>query len=347
MIVFRADGNPALGAGHIMRCLAIADAAKADGETCLFVTASNDLETAIKKHGHECLILNTYYSDMESENIVKALGVYRPSAIFVDSYYVTENYLGNLHNYCKERQCALVYIDDVYSFPYPCDILLNYNIYADADRYLKIYEGKKCPKLLIGTSYAPLRNEFRRLGERNINSQAQNIFVSTGGADIGHLSVALINAAKSEAYNFHFVVGSMNPDKSLIYNLSDGFDNIIIHENVARMSELMLLCDTAISAAGSTLYELCAAGTPSVTYILADNQIPGAEGFSSHGVMTNCGDIRVLGTEALAIQLIDCAVKLAQNYGKRCHISNLMHSIADGEGADRIIEAVLHKFPIA
>lgn len=39
-----------------------------------------------------------------------------------------------------------------------------------------------------------------------------------------------------------------------------------------KMSELMQQCDMAVSAAGSTLYELCACGMPTITYVLADNQ---------------------------------------------------------------------------
>ena len=54
----------------------------------------------------------------------------------------------------------LIYIDDVLFFSYPCDILINYNIYADESRYRTLYRDAVLPELLLGTAYAPLRREF-------------------------------------------------------------------------------------------------------------------------------------------------------------------------------------------
>lgn len=340
MFIFRADGNAKIGSGHIMRCLSIANAAKNKGEQCLFIMASAEFEEIIVKNGHACQILNTDYSDMESEDILPALSPYAPFAIFVDSYFATEKYLTRLKEYCTEHKCKIIYIDDRCEFAYPCDILLNYNIYADNGSYQKIYSDMITPRLLLGTTFTPLRAEFQNLRDRQVEHRAKNIFVSTGGADAEHLSLDLIQAVTSDSYKFHFIVGAVNSDGPVIKTRAAGNDNIIIHENVSRMAELMQSCDAAISAAGSTLYELCATQTPAITYVLADNQIPGAEGFSSNGIMENCGDIRNLGNRALAERLIHSAASLAENYAKRCRIANAMRSIVDGKGADRIIDAV-------
>ena len=94
----------------------------------------------------------------------------------------------------------------------------------------------------------------------------------------------------------------------------------------------------AVSATGSTLYELCASQTPSVIYILADNQISGAREFERQGVMRCVGDIREMGADRLAISLLDEAVKLAENYGERKRIALAQRALADGNGAKRIIK---------
>lgn len=340
MFVFRADGNSQIGSGHVMRCLSIADAAKNAGEECVFVTASDDMKGIIQAKKYDDLILNTDYRNMEAEGILSAVDTFQPSVIFVDSYYVTEKYLQELKRWCEKAECKLVYIDDIEAFPYPCHMLLNYQIHGSEADYRMLYEKASLPGLMVGTEYVPLRREFLTVGARKIKSEVRNVFVSTGGADSEHLSVELIKAVDSCDLTFHFVIGSMNRDKSILSELSKN-KNVKLYENVTGMAELMMACDIAISAAGSTLYELCATQTPTITYVLADNQAPIAEGFSSRSVMENCGDIRVLGGRALAVKLIQSAVNLADNFRERHRVSGIMKTMVDGGGAKRIVDAVL------
>lgn len=341
MIVFRADGNAMIGAGHIMRCLSIAQGARLIGEECVFVTASNEFEAAITSRGYKNYVLNTDYRDMESEDICSILDLCCPAVLFVDSYQVTDTYLARLKVYCEDAGITLVYVDDVLAFPYPCHKLLDYNIYGTDADYIGLYGGGKLPELLLGTKYAPLREEFQNMPERDIRKEAKHVLVSTGGADSEHMTMELVKVARGQNRIFHFVIGALNKDIQRIREYAEGYGNIVLHEGVSDMAELMCHCDVAISAAGSTLYELCATQTPTVTYILADNQIPGAEGFASRGIMKNCGDVRVLGNKALAEVLIDTADVLANDYEERARIAERMRLVVDGKGAERVIRAVL------
>ena len=67
MILFRTDANQNVGAGHVMRCLSIADAVRNRGEECLFVTAEDSFSAEIRRHGHSCIVLHSNYADMEAE----------------------------------------------------------------------------------------------------------------------------------------------------------------------------------------------------------------------------------------------------------------------------------------
>lgn len=342
MIFFRVDGNPIIGAGHIMRCLSIANMAKNFGETCLFIVSSNHFQDFILENGHEIINLNSDYSSMEPGDVLPAFEIYDPSVVFVDSYFVTEEYLRNLHIKCNKSGCKLVYIDDRCVAPYCCDYLLNYNIFGKISVYSKIYLGNVKPKFILGTLYTPLRKEFSvDLELKDINSN-KNILVSTGGSDSEHLTIDIIEEAMKETkYIFHFVVGIMNLDKEIIEKKVKNASNIVIHENVKRMDILMAMCDVAISAAGSTLYELCAMRVPTITYVLADNQILAAKEFDSNEIMKNCGDIRELGNKVLASRLVNEAIMLIENFDERKKISEVMKTVVDGKGAERILELVL------
>ena len=341
MIIFRADGNAQIGTGHIMRCLSIAEAARDMGEECLFVNASNDMSSVIRDKGFDSIVLGSDYMNLEDEDFISVVKKYDNPIVFVDSYFVSENYLNTIKKYCESNNGKLVYIDDIKKFAYPCNILVDYNIHGDEEEYNVIYQGVDTPKYLIGTKYAPLRKEFRSLNDRKVEREAKHIFVSTGGSDPEGLSVELAKKAKKVDADFHFIVGAVNKHKSLLETHARECKNITLHENVSNISDIMRSCDVAISAAGSTLCELCATQTPTITYVLADNQIPIAEGFSNKGIMKYQGDIRKLGTDTLAGMLIDEALNLCDRYEERVSLAKKMKTVVDGQGAKRIVEEVL------
>ena len=217
MIIIRADGNKKIGAGHIMRCLSIASIAKDMGENCKFILSSDDFKELVVNSGFQVEVLDSDYSVLKPEEITDKLISDKPSAVIVDSYYVNEAFMTVVHKRCEDYDCKLVYIDDRCSNAYSCDIVVNYNISAVVDDYRTLYDGTIKPLLLIGTAYAPLRKEFRNQSTRDVSLKAEDILVSTGGADPEHFTVVLLEEAKRhQRYSFHFVVGMMNPDKEAI-----------------------------------------------------------------------------------------------------------------------------------
>ena len=347
MIVFRADGNASVGLGHVMRCLSIANAFKQTGMQCLFITANNELQRIITGCGHENLVLDSEYNKMDDElRLFKdEVEKRKVEAIFVDSYFVTDRYLRELHAFCENKQILLTYIDDVLAFHYSCDVLINYNIYADLSDYRNLYHNCCEPEFLLNTSYAPIRAEFQNLPDRAVDESADCVLISTGGADSEHIGYEIAKSiARHKEWDdisFHFVVGVMNLDKDRICALAKEAENIIIHCNVKKMSELMQSCDVAVTAAGSTMYELCATQTPSITYVLADNQIPGAAGFEQAGVLCSAGDIREFGASVLADRLLNDAMRLLGDFNRRKQIALKMKAVVDGQGAARIVQRVV------
>lgn len=346
-ILFRADANPSIGFGHIMRCLSIADAVAAFNHEILFILADDTVQDLVEQRGYPSIVLGTVYDDMEgeAERVSSVIAEKKFHALVVDSYFVTERYLNALGNICRSAGGRLVYMDDVLAFPYPCDMLLNYNIYAPEADYKGLYQGvEREPTFLLGTAFAPLRREFQNLSPRVVRRQGRDILISTGGSDCEHITLALVEEIHKRAEGFiifHVIVGAMNEDKEAISDKAKDCPNIVLHEYVKNMNDLMQACDVAISAAGSTLYELCATQTPTITYILADNQIPGAESFEHYGILQCAGDVRRLGAQGLAKALLESAVKLCVNYRERCRIAGKMSEVVDGRGAERIAEKIM------
>lgn len=340
MIVFRADGNKTIGAGHVMRCLSIADAARERGIESCFIMADNSFEEVIGARRYKCFVLDTDYSDMNSElpKLEWVMKQVNSTYIIVDSYHVTKKYFSVLQRYGK-----VGYIDDMMDSAYPVDDLINYNIYSSEMCYRHLYtqSRKKPPKFLLGTRYVPLRKEFQNTERKQIQNSMTKIFVSTGGADIEHVALNLIRFLRSDVdtwnnYEFHFVLGMMNTDINEIKEASEKSFNVILHYDVKNMRELMMQCDVAISAAGSTLYELCACGIPTITYVLADNQLQAERVFVENRIMESIGDIRKCGE--FSEHVFDKLKYLDMHYERRQEMSMLSKSVIDGNGAMNIVD---------
>lgn len=356
MVFFRADGNTNIGSGHIMRCLSIAGGIRQGSpmDEVLFLTADNSFSGAILSAGITNHILHSDYRDLmpELDQMQELMKQYHPAAVFIDSYYVTGSYLRALWDICRSTGALLIYLDDLLAFAYPCDILINYSIYGAGklSDYKNLYEhaGLEAPRFLLGLDYTPLREEFQGLPVRIVREQAADILISTGGSDSLHITLQLLEAIIRQKlpYTFHVVIGAMNTDRDEIKLLvsNTGSTNIILYQNVTEMAELMQACDLAISAAGSTLYELCAAQTPAITYAFADNQIANAEKFKEDGIMEYVGDFRFKGPEMLD-NLVDAVKTLMPDVNRRGLMAEKMRNIVDGKGAERIWVAIGRLIP--
>ncbi len=362
-ILFRVDANNKIGMGHIMRCLSIADAFYEVGCQVEFIIADEGVSGVINDRGYKTIVLNSDYTMMEMERWPKDL---QAEFTIVDSYFVTAKYLLLLREKMNSSNGKLVYIDDVFSFPYPVDILVNYNVYANSTVYNKMYSDSNVekPRMILGTKYTPLRSMFRDVDKKKQSKIINNILISTGGADELHVALAIVKSllsddAKGLSGNFrtarvyHFLLGTMNSDKDEIKKAVSANEHIIIHENVMDMKTLIESMDLVISAAGSTLYEISACGVPLITYSIADNQLLGAEAFERLGLAVNIGDLRdpksidhnsVTGGELNtdAVNRIKTAIDaLTLNHENACKMGKQMQEMIDGYGANRMVREIL------
>ena len=341
LIMIRCDSNTVISTGHAMRCLSIARGIIRLGYEVLFVVADDEsylfLEAqTINDNGVRIIRTNIKYNklDDEVEMLKKLIIAQNPRAVLVDSYAVTENYLRNLDDICR-----VFYMDDIEMFDYPVNTVINYNLLADVKKY------QKANSTLLGAKYTPIREQFRNTYYK-VNDEVKNVMVSTGGTDSYHICRLILEDLFSEEkinkynnINFHIILGKWNEDREDIYLLKKEYSNIIIYEDVKNMAEIMLNCDVAISASGTTLCELCAIGVPTIAFTIADNQIPQALSFDKIGAIKYIGDIR---TSDNFYDLVDNNLqKLIINRSIREVYSNVMRNTIDAKGADRIAEELI------
>lgn len=379
MVVIRADANSKIGMGHVMRCLSVADALLKCGEEVLFVTADDTPVPLLTKKGIPYRVLHTDYADMEAElpklwnalselpqgpGVPEAALPQKNTSILVDSYYVTEKYLAAL-----KKRITTIYMDDIYAFSYPVDMLINYNIYGEEMGYEKDAAFADT-KLLLGTEYVPLREEFAAgagyaQSRKELSAETENvtpaedrlhqtaeqgrtadggILITTGGSDSFNLAGQLLmEAMKYDALKekeYHVVSGSLNPHIGELQALAQKHENIHIHCNVTNMAELMAESEVALSAGGSTLYELCAMGVPVIAFSFAENQERLVQTFVKRGIAQYGGNYRTDGNKMIQ-NTIAGLEKLCGDEALKTEYRRKALQLVDGRGAERIAEALL------
>lgn len=351
MVVIRADANSKIGMGHVMRCLSVADALVKRGEEVLFVTADDTPVPLLTKKGIPYRVLHTDYADMEAElpelwnalselpqgpGVPEAALPQKNTSILVDSYYVTEKYLAAL-----KKRITTIYMDDIYAFSYPVDMLINYNIYGEEMGYEKDAAFADT-KLLLGANYVPLRKEFSA-AEQQRTAADGGILITTGGSDSFNLAGQLLmEAMKYDALKekeYHVVSGSLNPHIGELQALAEKHENIHIHCNVTNMAELMAESEVALSAGGSTLYELCAMGVPVIAFSFAENQERLVQTFVKRGIAQYGGNYRTDGNKMIQNTIAGIET-LLEDENLRTEYREKARTLVDGKGADRIAEAI-------
>lgn len=334
ILIFRADGNPQIGTGHIMRGLSLADAFHEQGIDSIFLIAESYMQALIEGRGYGCFVLGSEYDHLEGElpTLLPLLEEKQPCCVILDSYFVTPNYMKAIRD-----KALLVYIDDLNTFDYPADIVVNYNIYGKAAAYPP---GKT---YFLGPQYAPLRRQFQALAPRTVKERIKQVLFSTGGTDTYHVALRCVEHLReyppTESVIYHFILGALNRDVEQIQKRAAGLPYIQLHQQVTDMCAWMLRCDAAVSAAGTTLYELCACGLPTVTYILADNQISGAAAFEEAGLMPCAGDAR---KDLGIVENIFSRLDGWKDWKIRQAAARKMQSLVNGSGAGRLAEELLH-----
>jgi len=335
-LYIRADADGKIGAGHTMRCIALAQAWKDQGGEVTFIShcESEALKERIQSEGFRFIALDNVCpdsSDLKNTlSILKNENADQKTWLVLDGYHFNPEYQKAI----RDEGIRLLVIDDINHLPhYHADMLLNQNIHA---LNLK-YHCDKDTTLLMGTRYVLLRREFKKwqCWQREIPTVARKVLVTLGGGDPDNVTLKVIQALKQlnlSGLEAKIVVGPANTNLQILERETSDHPNLQIITNATNMPELMIWADVAVSAGGSTCWEMAFLGLPNMIIYFAENQRPIAEELHETGAALSLGWGQALNIDAIAENLE--RLLLSQECRKRYSIKS--HEIVDGSGAQRV-----------
>lgn len=355
-VLFRVDAGLAIGSGHVMRSLALAEALRRQGARVVWIMRPqpSDLRQLIKSKAFEVRPLPSAAPadsaeadrgeyerwlgapwEVDALQTLQALSLSdtRPDLLIVDHYGIDARWERSVRPHVER----LVVIDDLVNRSHDCDILVAPTAGLSPSLYRRLVP-RHC-RIFAGVSYALIASEFaERRSESITRRQARRgvvrrILVCFGGVDRTDLTSACIRALRQSRFDgrLDVVLGAEAPHKETVAGLLNAyFPSCRLHIAPASMASLMVEADLSIGAAGVMAWERCAMGLPAIVMCAAANQEEVASALAGHGaavVVEPSGELEESLAERIH-ELLRDPVRVDQ-MGKRAA------GVCDGLGAAR------------
>jgi UDP-2,4-diacetamido-2,4,6-trideoxy-beta-L-altropyranose hydrolase len=349
-MLLRTDATPAIGSGHVMRCLCLADALRLRGAEAVFLSRGlpQHLRELVVSHGHGLIDLPPLSAptpglpeavwpeslQREDADQVRAAAGAPAHWLVVDHYGLDASWEQ------AARSCAgsVMAIDDL-GRNHSCDLLLDQNAHEDA---AGLYQ--RCLSAgaqgLFGPRYVLLRPEFAQLraSARVRDGDVHEILVFLGGMDTGNATGRVLDALQGirpPECIVNVVIGAAHPAREAVESMAAQHAWLHCHVQTERMASLCASADLAIGAGGTATWERCALGLPAVALCLAPNQQLLLHGAARHGlVYATPPDLDTAALQRHIAAVID-------NPGLRNHLSRAGMEQVDGLGTRRVVARLL------
>lgn len=369
-VALRTDASLEIGSGHVMRCLTLADALKAQGADCHFISREHPghLLEVIRQRGYKVnrLAAHVEYAQNAIENVVTQthdaqqepahvawlgstwqadaqetaaiLAALQPDWLVVDHYALDQRWEEALAPHYRQ----LLVIDDLADRPHRCDLLLDQNLGRQLQDYAALVPAH-C-RLLIGPHFALLRPEFAALRPYSLQRRqtlpaVRQLLITMGGIDQLNATGQVLQALKTCALPADCrITVVMGLTASWLQNVRELAAQMLwpteVVVNVNDMARRMADSDLAIGAAGGTSWERCCLGLPTLIVVLAENQQPGAQALEAAQAARLVGSVSEFSAQlpAAAAELIDS--------GCQSRMSLAASAITDGQGVEKVLNAM-------
>ena len=313
-VIFRVDGSPQIGLGHLVRCIALAHMLRNNFQIAFFC---KEIPEQLKKELSE----NQFsFENIKEETIF--LSQIKPHDIVVcDGYFFDTSYQKQI----KTRGAKLVCIDDLHDQFYVADLIINHAPGIKPDDY----KAQNYTQYALGPEYALLRPAFLEQAKkkRNIN-KIESVLICFGGSDYRNLTAStlkIVVGCKIFKKVIIFTGSAYNYLESL--NLLVKKDLRIVHYSDVgekQMLSIMLESDIAIIPASGLIFEVLASGCYVITGHYVDNQKAIYEGFKTLNNITDAENFQSLD---ILFRDFNNKIKLSKNI-----------KVIDGLSGDRILQ---------
>lgn len=330
-LIVRADAGPQIGAGHVMRCLALAQAWRRIGGEAIFVSRQIPARLEQRLAGEGVRVEQLTSQDEDASQTVQVAKAIEATAVVIDNYALGDDYRTAL----RSASLRVLALND-FSPIAVADIVLNSNPTAGVDDYRDLGEDAL---LLLGPRYCLLRDEFVSSSPRPKapNVEGRRVLIAGGGADptgLTSLAIEALSKVKASIAEAIVLVGGANPNRAAIERqaLQAPFPVRVVFDVLNVYAELQQ-ADFAITAAGSACWEMAYAGLPMLTVVTAANQEPVASAIAASGAGIDLGWRDQLDSQPLAIAIEELATATTAHRQK---MSQAGRRLVDGRGAERV-----------
>jgi UDP-2,4-diacetamido-2,4,6-trideoxy-beta-L-altropyranose hydrolase len=334
-IIVRADGSAAIGMGHVMRCLALADRLTERGAPVTFVTRAGEPAVLQRAAALGCDVVTLPRRDDPAGELTALLE--RAAAIGAKAAVVDVQGFGAAGQAAiRAAGLRLTVIEDMARTGFSADVVLNQNIDARADTYTV----PSHTRLLLGPCYALLRRAFagRTAGRA---AGRPRVLVTMGGGDGDNVTLRAMQEADALDADFALdvILGPAFPHGESVLGAARGARHpVTVHRDPPDLVDLMARATVALSAAGSTCWELAHLGIPAVLFVLADNQEGNATGLAAAGFAVALGAASRAG---LGPPLRETLAALLADPARRERMAAVGRRLVDGDGAVRVAAEVM------
>ena len=288
-IYLRADASAAIGYGHFIRTLALADMLKDDFD-CTFFTC-HPTPYQVSEMEKVCPFIPLQEESHYDEFLSLLQG---DEIVVLDNYFFTTDYQRAI----KQKGCCLVCVDDMHDKHYVADLIVNQGLGYTRDDY----SCEPYTQFAFGLQFSLLRRPFFNVAlqnKRNNYSGGLYVLVAFGGSDFLNLTYQTIHAikAKDNVKKITAIVG----DSYAAENMVDD-PRVTYQKNLSAgsIADLFSTVDVAILPASTMMNEALACGTPVIGGYYVDNQEHDYYMFLREGLIQGAGDY----TDAAAFTLV-------------------------------------------
>lgn len=344
-IVFRADASSHIGAGHVARCLTLAQELRRRGADITFVSRAHP--------GHQIAVLDragfatmTLPGDNlprpQGEDYAAWRGVTEErdaretlAAIGGCDWLVSDHYgLGTTWEKLVRAGAARIAVIDDLDRAHDADLVVDQNLSENPSRYAQVPAKK-----LLGPAFALLGEDYRTATRVTVRDTVARLFVFFGGADPKGAVIAALPALSGPAFSgihLDVVVSAGSSHRAALDAWATGHDRVTVHAGVPSLSPLMAAADLAVGGGGIAMLERCCLGLPQVVLTIADNQVPGTRALAAQEAIIHLGPF-----DTGKARLAETAAALAADTGRRRDLSERGQLVTDGWGTARVAEQIM------